>query len=477
MTTQASAPLTYDFVVIGGGSAGLTAARFAARLGRRVAIVEAKRLGGDCTWTGCVPSKTLIRSANLAHEVRNGRRYGIDSGQPGVDWPAIKARMNSVIQEIYSSESEEQLRQEGIDVILAAAHFIDPHTLQLGDSTVFGKRFLISTGARPSIPNIPGLDQVNYLTYETVWSVDRLPQKLLVIGGGPVGCELAQAFTRLGSEVTLFEATNRILGQDEPEVAKLIAEMLVSEGVEIVLRQPAELVRASGGKVIITSGIHEWTGDSLLVATGRLPSLEGMGLENAGVTYSRNGLPVDRFLRTSQRHIYGAGDCTGGPQFTHYAGWQGFMAARNALLPGKSQGIHEAVPRGVFTDPEVAHAGLTEAEARIRYGDKVQATNWPLRSADRAVIDGAGEGFIKATTLANGRLLGTSIVAPRAGEMIHEWAVAIERRMKLGDLASAIHSYPTYSMSAMQMAAEDSVSRLLSGYSGKVVRALLRFSR
>ena len=477
MTIPASALLPYDFVVIGGGSAGLTAARFAARLGRRVAIVEANRLGGDCTWTGCVPSKTLIRSANLAHEVRFARRYGIDSRQPGVDWPAIRARMKSVIQEIYSSESEEQLREEGIDAILAPAHFIDSHTLHLRDSTVFGKRFLIATGARPSIPNIPGLDQVNYLTYETVWDIDCLPQKLLVIGGGPVGCELVQAFARLGAEVTLFEATNRILGQDEPEVSKLIAEMLVSEGVEIVLRHPVELVRTSGGKVIITSGIHEWTGDSLLVAAGRLPNLEGMGLENAGVTYSRNGLPVDRFLRTSQRHIYGAGDCTGGPQFTHYAGWQGFMAARNALLPGRSRGIRDGVPWGVFTDPEVAHAGLTEAEARRRFGDKVQAMSWPLKNADRAIIDGAGEGFIKAITLANGRLLGASIVAPRAGEMIHEWAVAIDRRMRLGYLASAIHTYPTYSMSAMQMAAEDSVSRLLSGYSGRVVRALLRFSK
>ena len=477
MTAPASAPLTYDFVVIGGGSAGLTAARLAARLGRRVAIVEASRLGGDCTWTGCVPSKTLIRSANVAREVRFARRFGIDSGQPRVDWPAIRARMNSVIQAVYASESAEQLREQGIDVILAPANFIDPHTLQPGDSTLFGKRFLISTGARPAIPKIPGLDQVNYLTYETVWDIDCLPQELLVIGGGPAGCELAQAFARLGSQVTLFEATNRILSQDEPEVSALIAETLVSEGVEIVLRHPAELVRASGGKVIITSGNQEWKGDTLLVAAGRFPNLEGMGLENAGVTYSRHGLSVDRFLRTSQRHIYGAGDCTGGPQFTHYAGWQGFMAARNALLPGKSRGIRDAVPWGVFTDPEVAHTGLTEAEARLRYGDKVQAINWPLRSADRAIIDGAGEGFIKATTLANGRLLGASIVAPRAGEMIHEWAVAIDRRMKLGDLASAIHTYPTYSMSAMQMAAEDSVSRLLSGHSGKVVRALLRLSR
>ncbi len=477
MTRPAIAPLSYDLVVIGGGSAGLTAARFAARLGRRVAIVEASRLGGDCTWTGCVPSKALIRAANVAQEVRFARYFGIDSGQPSVSWPAIKARISTVIRDIYTTETEELLRLDGIDTFLAPARFLDAHTLQVGESTLFGNRFLICTGARSAIPAIPGLQQVSYQTYETVWDMDDLPQRLLIIGGGPVGCELAQAFSRLGAQVVLFEATNRILGQVEPEVSNQIIRTLDSEGVEVVLRHPVELVREIEGEVVITSGMQEWAGDCLLVATGRTPNVDGIGLENAGVAYSRLGLSVDRFLRTSQRHIYGAGDCTGGPQYTHYAGWQGFMAARNALLPGRSPGVREGIPWGVFTDPEVAHAGLTEAEARLRYGDKVQSIKWPLEKTDRAVIDGSDEGFIKAITLARGRLLGVSIVAPRAGEMIHEWVVAIERRMKLGNLASAIHIYPTYSMSAMQMAAEDSLSRLLSGHSGKVIRALWRFNR
>lgn len=439
--------------------------------------MEASRLGGDCTWTGCVPSKALIRSSNVAHEVQAARHYGIDSSQPGVDWPAIKSRINSVIREIYTAESPEKLREEGVDIFHAAAHFLDPHTLQVEDSTVLGERFLICTGASPAIPSIPGLNQVNYLTYETVWDIDRLPQRLLIIGGGPIGCELAQAFARLGVQVTLFEAAHRILGQDEPEVSDLIADTLVSEGVEIVLRHPLELVRMSGKTVKITSGMQEWGGDSLLVATGRAPNVEEIGLESAGVTFSSHGITVDRFLRTSQRHIYAAGDCTGGPQFTHYAGWQGFMAARNALLPGNSLGVKEAVPWATFTDPEVAHAGLTESAARLKYGEKVRTINWPLKNADRAVIDGSDKGFVKAITLADGRLVGAAIVAPRAGEMIHEWALAIERRMKLGDLASAIHCYPTYSMSAMQIAAEDSIARLFSGSSGKVVRALSRFYR
>ena len=477
MVHSASNSLSYDFVVIGGGSAGLTAARFAARLGQSVAIVEAHLLGGDCTWTGCVPSKALIRSANVAHDVRSAGHFGIDASQPQADWPVIKSRINSVIHEIYAAETPEKLREEGIDAFLASALFLDPHALQVGDSTILGQRFLICTGARPTVPPIPGLDQVSYHTYETIWNIDCLPQRLLVIGGGPIGCELAQAFARLGVQVIVFEATNRILGQDEPEVSDLIARKLVSEGVEIVLGQPVELVTMSGKDIALTSGAQRWTGNTLLVATGRAPNVDGMGLENAGVTYSRNGITVDRFLRTSQRLIYAAGDCTGGPQFTHYAGWQGFIAARNALLPGNSQGIKDAVPWGVFTDPEVAHAGLTEAAARLQYGDRVQVIMWPLKGADRAVIDGSDEGFVKAIALPNGRLLGAAIVAPRAGEMIHEWALAIERRMKLGNLASAIHSYPTYSMSAMQMAAEDSIARLLSGFSGKVVLALSKFNK
>lgn len=469
-----SEPVTafYDFIVIGGGSAGLTAARFAARLGRRVALVEADRIGGDCTWTGCVPSKALIRSARAAHESRNAVRFGVEAGQPVVDWSAVRARIDSVIQQIYATESPEKLREEGIDVFLAPAAFLDRQALRVGDSVLQGRRFLICTGASPSIPSIPGLRQVNYLTYETVWSIDSLPERLIIIGGGPIGCELAQAFARLGTRVTLLEATHRVLGQDEPEVSDLIAETLVAEGVEIVLRHPVELVKESAGNIVTSSGVQEWSGDALLVAAGRAPNVENLGLENAGVAYSRQGIMVDRYLRTGQSHIYAAGDCTGGPQFTHYAGWQGFMAARNALLPGKSRGIRDAVPWGVFTDPEVAHAGLTEAEARLRCGDNVKVAIRPLQGDDRAVIDGLDGGFIKAITLPNGRLLGVAIVAPRAGEMIHEWAVAIQRGMKLGDLAGVIHSYPTYSMGAMQMAAEESISRLLSGFSGKVLRAL-----
>jgi len=462
-------------VVIGGGSAGLTAARFAARLGKRVAIVEANRLGGDCTWTGCVPSKALLRAARAAHDIQTAHLFGIEASEPRTRWPAVMARIRSVIDEIYTAESPQALEAEGIHTFLAPATFVDPHSVIAGDELIQGERFLLATGARPSIPSIPGLDQTNYLTYESIWGLEHLPGKLLIIGGGPIGCELAQAFQRLGSHVTILEATNRLLGNAEPEVSDLISRVLATEGVDVRLGANIDSVGARNGQSIVQAGSQEWTADTLLVATGRVANMATLGLENAGVASSTRGIQVDGSLRTSKKHIYAAGDCTGGPQFTHYAGWQGFMATRNALLPGKARGLLDNVPWGVFTEPEVAHVGLAEATARELHGDSVQVSMWPLESSDRAAIDSGEAGFIKAVTTKKGRLLGVTIVGARAGEMVHEWTVAISHGAKLKDLALAPHIYPTYSMSTQQMAAEAAVTGLLTGFSGKVVRALSRF--
>ena len=465
---------SYDFVVIGGGSAGLTAARFAARLGKRVAIVEAARLGGDCTWTGCVPSKALLRAARAAHDVRTAPMFGIEAGEPRAQWPAVMARVRSVIDRLYAAESPGALEAEGIHTFLAPASFIDPHRVTAGDAVIEGKRFLIATGARPSIPPIPGLDRADYVTYESVWDLEALPGRLLIAGGGPIGCELAQAFRRLGSRVTIFEAAGRILGNAEPEVSDLIARVLSAEGVEVKLGATIDAVSSTGGQPTVRVAGQEWTADTLLVATGRAPSVENLGLDNAGVEWSARGIQVDGALRTSQKHIYAAGDCTGGAQFTHYAGWQGFMAARNALLPGKARGILSAVPWGVFTEPEVAQTGLAEAAARAQHGDSVSVTVWPLEASDRPVIDSGEAGFIKVVATKRGRLLGATIVGARAGEMIQEWTMAIRDRARLSDLALSPHIYPTYSMSTQQLAADAAVTGLLSGLSGKVILALSR---
>ena len=474
MSPYGTSPTSYDFSVVGGGSAGLTAARFAARLGRRVAIIEADRLGGDCTWTGCVPSKALIRAALTAHTVRKARDFGIETSETSANFPAIMARIGSVIDEIYLPETPEALQAEGIDTYFGSAEFLDPYTVLAGDTAIRFRKLLICTGASPSVPPIKGLDQTRFLTYESLWGLETQPDHLLVVGGGPIGCELAQAFRRLGSDVTLFEATEKLLGQDEPEVSELVANALSSEGAGIELGHPVNSVSATGAKVRLVSKGSEWIGDRLLVATGRAPRVQGMKLENAGVDYSPRGIKVDGSLRTSRHHIFAAGDCTGAFQFTHYAGWQGFMAARNALLPGRSRSEMDNVPRATFTDPEIAQVGLTEIQAREQYGESVKTVIWPLEKTDRAVIDQAKRGFIKAVTDAKGRVLGATVVSPRAGELIHEWALAIDHRLKLGDLADTLHVYPTYSMSTMQMAAEHRVSRLLDGLSGNIIRALTR---
>lgn len=474
MTASRPTSRAYDFVVIGGGSAGLTAARFAARLGRETAIIESGRLGGDCTWTGCVPSKTLIRAARAAWEIRQSDRLGISAPQPALDFATLMARITSVIEDIYSSESPEKLLAEGIDTITGRAEFIDSHRIRSGDSEISFRKLLIATGARPAIPPIPGLDRTGYLTYETVWILTQLPERLLVIGGGPIGCEFAQAFNRLGSEVVLLEAADRILPSEAPEASDVIHSILSGEGVKLRVSESISSIEQNKGQVRVVTDRGELTGDQALVATGRLPNLEGLEPGRAGIEFSSKGIKVDQHLRTSRRHIFAAGDCAGCPQFTHYAGWQGFMAARNALLPGNAPAVQDLVPWATFTDPEVAQTGHTESSARERWGDSVQTAFWPMSQVDRATIDGVSKGFVKAIMQKDGRLLGATIVCPGASEMINQWSLAISQGMKLGDISRSLQVYPSYSMAGLQMAAEHRVTNLLDSLSGKVIGALYR---
>ena len=318
---------------------------------------------------------------------------------------------------------------------------------------------------------------MNYLTYENIWSLEILPQHLLVIGAGPIGCEMAQAFRRLGDRVTLLESGERILPRDEPVASQVLAEVFTTEGIDLRFNFMAERVWQDGNDIHLVAGGDELVGDALLVAVGRYPNVDGLDLKRTGVTYSTQGIQVDDQLRTSQRHIYAAGDCTGGYQFTHYAGWQAFMAVRNALLPGAAKGVADRVPWATFTDPEVAHVGLTEEDARKRLGKAVMVCEWPMKRVDRALTEGDTAGFIKLVHKKDGTLLGVTIVAGRAGEMIHEWIMALERGLKVGEIGSMIHVYPTYSTAGMQAAAAIRVAQLLSGTSGRVIRRLVRLMR
>ncbi len=464
----------YDFIVIGAGSAGLIAARFARQLGLSVAMVEKSRVGGDCTWTGCVPSKALVRAAGIVHSMRSAERFGLPSVSPAVDLGAVMGRIRSVIGHIYNTESPEALAAEGIDVIDGAAKFTGPSQVEVEGRTLIARRFLICTGAYPVAPPIPGLDSVGFHTYETVWDMEALPASLAVVGAGSVGCELAQAFARLGSQVTLVEAAQRILPHEDEDASEVICKQFAKEGVRVVTNGAVSAVSPAdegGARVRLELADGRSVGaDTLLVAAGRRANTDDLGLDEAGIAYGSEGIRVDRYLRTTAKGVYAAGDVTGGPQFTHYAGWQGFLAVRNAFLPSKARAVLDRVPRAIFTDPEVAQTGLTEAEAKNRLGGRVTVSRWPLEEVDRALTDGEADGFVKVVRDGKGAILGATIVAPRAGEMIHEWTLAMDKGIKLGDMARSMHVYPTYSMASQHLALRVQSRRLLGGRMGALLR-------
>jgi pyruvate/2-oxoglutarate dehydrogenase complex dihydrolipoamide dehydrogenase (E3) component len=421
------------------------------------------------------PSKTLLKAAKSAQAVKDGARFGIISPEPAIDFKTVMGRVDSVVQEIFSSESPETLQAEGIDVIRSEARFINPKTVLVDGREISARRYLLCTGARPLIPPIDGLADVDYLTYETIWGLEELPLRLAVVGGGPIGCEMAQAFCRLGSSVTLVEGADRIMLQDEPEAAEVVAQKLVQEGVDLKTNAPLQRVEktANGVRLILANDVQVDV-DRILVSVGRRPVVEDLGLDAADVNHGRGGIQVNKHLRTTQANIYAAGDCTGGYQFTHYAGYKGFMAVRNAFLPFNKKSVLDRVPWATFTDPEVAHVDMTEEQAKERHGDNVQAANWPMDQTDRWITEGDSPGFLKVVYLPNGKLLGATIVAARAGEMIQEWVLALDQGLKLAHMAESIHIYPTYSLASQQLASKLRVEQLLSGAMGKILRRYAR---
>ena len=466
--------MDYHLAIIGAGSAGLTAARFAARLGKRVALIEANRVGGDCTWTGCVPSKALLHAARVAHTIRGAGRYGIAVRDQQVDFGAVIDWVQSAVNEVFAQESPETLRAEGIDVLEGRAEFQDARTLVVGQREISARRFLICTGAAPFVPPIPGLEDTPYLTYETFWDLVTLPDRLVVIGGGPIGCELAQACHRLGSRVTLVEAMDRLLPNDEPEASQAVAQALRRDGIDLRLSSPVESVKPAGDRagIVVSAGDETIRGDALLVAVGRRARVDGLGLERAGIEHSARGITVDDYLRTSVKHIYAAGDCAGGFQFTHYAGFQGAMAVRNLLLPGRSRARPQHPPWATFTDPEVAHAGYTEEQARQRFGDKVRVSILPMTHIDRAVTEDATEGFIKVVQRSNRETVGATVVGQRAAETLQAWTLAGDHRLKMGTVARTMQAYPSLATGNQQLAWDAYLDGLTDGFTGRLLRWL-----
>lgn len=430
-----------DICVIGAGSGGLSVAAGAVQMGARVVLIEAGEMGGDCLNAGCVPSKALIAAAKAAEAQRKGFR-GVVGVEPRVDFGAVKDHVAAVIAQIAPVDSQERFEGLGCTVIRAFARFTGPREVQAGDATIRARRFVIATGSRPFVPPIQGVETVPYLTNETIFAQRDRPEHLVVIGGGPIGIEMAQAHRRLGCEVTVIEGA-QVLGREDPELAAVVTGALKAEGITLVEGQPVVRLAGTEGAVEVTLGDGtQVRGSHLLMAVGRKVALDGMGLEVAGIAHGPRGVTVDARLRTTNRRVYAIGDAAGGLQFTHVAGWHAGIVIRQAALGLPAKADPRAVPRATYTDPELAQVGLTEAEARAAHGAALTVVRAEFAHNDRAQAEGKAQGLLKVMVV-KGRPVGASIVGPQAGELIGLWALAISARLKMSAIAGMIAPYPT----------------------------------
>ena len=441
---------THDLIVIGAGAAGLTAAGGSARLGLRVALIERDRMGGECLNTGCVPSKALIAAARRMHLMRSAPAVGVAAVEPECDFARVRAHVRASIAAIAPHDSEERFRGWGVEVIHGQARFLDGHSVAVNDRRLAAPRIVVAVGSRPTIPGIEGLAHTLYLTNETVFDLDVLPRHLIVLGGGTVGMEMAQAFRRLGTAVTVVEA-GRPLSRDDPEAAAVVLEQLAAEGVAIRSGTRAARVSAAAEDVRVEVEPGEAiTGSHLLVAAGRTASLDGLKLDAAGVQATPNGIRVDARRRTSNPRIYAIGDCREGPRFTHAAGYEGALVVREVALGLRAAADYRALPWVTYTDPELAQVGLTEAAARERHG-RIEVHRLPFADNDRAVTDGATAGFIKVVK-ARGKVVGATLVGAGAGELVLPWSLAIAGKASLRAISGAIVPYPTRSETSKAVA-------------------------
>lgn len=482
--------LTPDLCVIGGGAGGLSVAAGASQMGASVVLVEKAAMGGECLNTGCVPSKALIACAHAAHGARQAGRFGISFGKsarkaPVIDFQAVHNHVHGAIAAIAPNDSRARFEALGVTVLHGEARFTGPQQVEIlgGGPIIRPRRFVIATGSRPALPPVPGLADSPYLTNETIFDLTECPPRLVVLGGGPIGIELAQAFCRLGSDVTVIER-GAILDAVDPELADVLRLRLRAEGVTLRESALARAVEQRGDGILVTlEGGEEIAGSHLLVATGRRPSTHDLGLEAAGITYSGAGIAVDSRLRTSNAKIYAVGDVVDGPRFTHVAAHQAAIVLRHALFRLPSRWTKAPIPKVVYGDPELAQVGLDERA--IKRKKSVTVLRWSFAETDRVQAEQGGAeqggaaghlaGFAKVLTSKSGRILGAAIVGPAAGELIQTWTLAISKGLKIGDIAGLVAPYPSYSEINKKVAGSFFAPMLFSDRTKKLVRFLARF--
>ena len=463
--------------VIGAGSGGLSVAAAAAQLGADVVLIERGKMGGDCLNTGCVPSKALLAAAKRAHQIRTSDEFGITGTTPQVDFAKVLAHVKNIIAEIAPNDSVERFTGLGVQVIEAPGSFRDAHTVIAGDYEIKARRFVIATGSTAALPPIAGLDQVPYLTNENIFDLPERPPHLIVIGGGPIGMEMAQAFCRLGSKVTVLEAFTPF-AKDDPEAAAVVMKQLASEGIKILANARVERVEQTNGEIVanvsMSGELQKITGSHLLVAAGRRPVMDGLALEKAGIEADPRGIKVANTMLTTNKKVFAIGDVTGGMQFTHMANYQAGIVIRRALFKLPAKATTNAIPWVTYTDPELAQVGMTEAEAQKR-GQKIRILRFPYAENDRAIAERHTNGFIKVITNRKGRILGATIVGLNAGELIQMWTFAITQNMKIKAMTEFVSPYPTLSEISKRAAYTYFTGSLSNPMMHRVIRWLGKF--
>lgn len=466
----------FDVIVIGGGTAGLVTASGCARLGRKVAMIEREALGGDCLWTGCVPTKALVASAKLAHQMRNAAAWGLEAVTPRITPRSIMDSMREQRRLISRHDDPQKFRNLGIDVIEGTARLRPNRQVQAGDRTLEAKDIVIATGARTAVPPVDGLKETGFLDHVSFLNQDEFPASLLILGGGYIGIEFAQLFARFGSKVTVVEMLDEIINKEDADVIARVRQILRDEDIELFTGWAVKSVRRDGDRKVArietkSGESKEITIDEVFVASGRRGNTENLGLEDAGVKVERSWVVVDKFLQTTAARVWACGDVHGGLQFTHVAAYEAVKLVRNMLFPGKSAVDYNDIPWALYTDPEVGHIGMTESEARAKFGEEVRTYKVDMHDVDRAVVDRTPTGLIKFVCDAKGRILGAHALCANASTVIEEVVLARRKGLKIGDLAQRISAYPSLADGVQKAASlyyQDVANGWLGGLGKKV---------